>query len=184
VGKLAFSPDGSRLGYIARDGEEMSLFIDDRPVHKGKGLGDPVFASKGERFAYAVKAESGWSVTVDGAAGPSRTRLGDYAPSPAKACAAVVYEEKGKWRVDHCGRPEGPYDAVGRGTLSFDPAGRALAYSALRKGKWEVVIDGAAGRKYDGIMTLGGAKILFPGEGRVRYLAVSGKRILSVEEKY
>ena len=46
-----------------------------------------------------------------------------------------------------------------------------------------VVIDGREGERYDDIITVGGAKIIFDSADTLRYFAQKGSDICSVKEK-
>lgn len=70
--------------------------------------------------------------------------------------AAKVLESpsSGKQLVVHDGRAGKVYEGVGLNELSFSPDGRRLAYPALSRGRWLVVIDGEESDGWDGVAEL------------------------------
>ena len=58
-----------------------------------------------------------------------------------------------------------------------------MAYGAFLNDKWSVVVDGKEGKPYDGIITMGGGRIVFDSPDRLHYLAGEGEGVYLVEEK-
>ena len=46
-----------------------------------------------------------------------------------------------------------------------------------------MVVDGKDGKKYDGIVTIGGGRIIFDSPDRLHYISVIGSSIYLVEEE-
>jgi hypothetical protein len=58
-----------------------------------------------------------------------------------------------------------------------------VAYGAGVGDKQFVVVDEDEGRQYDGIVTIGGGKIIFDSPDSLHYLAMKGNEIYLVEER-
>ena len=65
------------------------------------------------------------------------------------------------------GTPGEPYEWVFDATITYSPDSRHLAYAVKKNGRASVVLDGKAGRPFDGI----GAVVFSPGGARVAYAA-------------
>lgn len=69
------------------------------------------------------------------------------------------------------------------GSLKVSPDSKRVAYAALVGNKRFVVVDGKEGKRYDGIIVMGGGKIVFDVDS-IYYLAIKGEEIYLVEEKF
>ncbi len=49
--------------------------------------------------------------------------------------------------------------------------------------KWLVVVDGVEGKQYDGIVSLGGGRIIFDSPDSLHYLALRDNSVYLVEDK-
>ncbi len=67
-------------------------------------------------------------------------------------------------------------------SFKVSPDSKRVAYAAQVGKKWLVVVDGKEGKQYDGIVTIGGGKIVFDTPTNLHYLALKGDSIYLVEE--
>ncbi|MCK4419024.1 hypothetical protein KAV79_04385 [Candidatus Aerophobetes bacterium] len=70
-----------------------------------------------------------------------------------------------------------------RESFKVSPDSKRVAYVAEVGNKWFVVVNGEEGKRYDGIVTLGGGRIIFDFPDSFHYLALKGSSIYLVEEK-
>jgi hypothetical protein len=152
-GVLRFGPDGKRMYFRLRPlGEKKgqeAVVVDGRAFSYDNIL-DVEFSPDGRRFVLKGQRGRGWVMVVDGV-------------------ESEVYEpdgEKGElvWSRD--------------GRLAFSKDGGRMAYVGRKGGKDFVILDGAAGAKYDSIANLG-----FTPDGRhVVYTARrTGKSLVVVD---
>lgn len=92
--------------------------------------------------------------------------------SPDRSRAVVVLQDMRGQRVQVDGRDGEVFAAVGVDALSFSPDGKRLAYPARTPAGWVVVIDGAAGPRFEGV-----AEIVWSGDSQhVAYAAARDER--------
>ncbi|HDQ00517.1 MAG TPA: hypothetical protein ENN22_15225 [bacterium] len=68
-------------------------------------------------------------------------------------------------------------------SFRVSPDSRRVAYAAKAGNKWFVVVDGKEEKQYDGIVTLGGGRVIFDSPDSLHYLAFKGSSIYLVEER-
>lgn len=68
-------------------------------------------------------------------------------------------------------------------SFKVSPDSKRIAYVALIDNKWFVVLNGKEGRRYDGIVGIGGGRLIFDSPESLHYLAQKGRSIYLVEEK-
>ena len=68
-------------------------------------------------------------------------------------------------------------------SFKVSPDSKRVAYAAGVGDKWFVVVDGKEEKQYDGIVTIGGGRIVFDSSDSLHYLALKGKGIFLVEER-
>lgn len=99
-------------------------------------------------------------------------------PDGKRLAYAAIVGDKSFVVVD--GKEEKKYDFIGGG-LIFSPDSKRVAYGAKEGDKWFVVVDGKD--EYDGIVTIGGGRIIFDSPNSLHYLAMQGSSIYLVEER-
>ena len=62
-------------------------------------------------------------------------------------------------------------------SFKVSPDSKRVAYAAKVGSKWFVVVDGKEEKQYDGIITIGGGKIIFDSSDSLHYLALKGESI-------
>jgi Tol biopolymer transport system component len=192
IAGLAISPNGERLAYAARTGNQWAVVVDGRdgPRHDGIVGATPVFSPDGRHVAYAGREGRRFFVVADGRRGRDYDDLGGavffspdstrvvYSPSVGRRRAVVVNEQE-----------LGLYERVDDYSFVFSPDGRHLAYKAGDANSWFVVVDGKRGRAYAGV----GRPVFAPdgrrvahaacdrcdgaGDDRGMYVVVDGQRI-------
>jgi hypothetical protein len=95
-----------------------------------------------------------------------------FGRSPDRAHLAEVLALGAQQWVRLDGQPQVRFQAIGVESLRFSPDGRRLAYPARRHGRWVLIVDGLAGRAWDGI----GEVRFSPDSRRVAYGALLGAR--------
>jgi len=150
----AFSPDGTRLVYFARNGDQWFIIENDTVKrHEGR-LRWPLFSPDAKRLACVVGftkkpyVRSREFVVCDGKKGRVWDRVNSgYVFSPDGSRFAYSARRGDKSHVI-C---DGEVVAVGNGSgpLAFSPDSRHLAFAAWRGDKWSVVCDGREGPGFD-----------------------------------
>jgi hypothetical protein len=127
-GGIRFGPDGKRTFFRLRkmEGGKEAVVVDGR-VFSYDEIKDVEFSPDGRRFVLKAQRGRGWVMVVDGA-------------------ESETYEPDGEggevvWSRD--------------GRLAFGKEGGRLAYVGRKGGKEFVVLDGAAGARYDAVANLG-----------------------------
>ncbi len=87
VSRLAFSPDGSRLAYVAQNPGVPggnSVFVDGEALGSGHAFAYPVFSPDSRHFAAAVLFNQQWQIAVDGRAGPAYREIVAHGPNAVR----------------------------------------------------------------------------------------------------
>ena len=121
-------------------------------------------------------------VVVDGEEGkPYFDIFGDTLSfSPDSKRVAYMAGEKGKQFVVVDGEEGKQYDVISLGPSIFSPDSKRIAHVAIEKGKQFVVVDGEEGKQYDTIVK---DTLIFSSDDSIRYLALLGSSIYSVEAR-
>lgn len=114
---------------------------------------------------------------------------GSFAVSPDNKRIAYSTQEgvtraiSNKWLVVVDGKEEKKYNGIGKAPLCFSTDGKRIAYAARRGNNHVVVVDWQEGKEYDGIVTMGGSKIVWDSPEQLHYLAQKGDAIYLVGER-
>jgi roadblock/LC7 domain-containing protein len=189
-GCLRFSPNGTRVSYVATKGREAVMVCDGVEGPEYDGVEWPVFSPDSKRVAYEAHRGGKWLVFLDGVEGreypvrkwegpimtfnspTNETRL-IFSPDGKHLAYAANTSATGGSYVQVVDGVEGPrYSWVRDAT--FSPDGKHVAYEAT-KGRDEVVIvDGVERPAYDGLM--GGRPIFSRNGEHVAYAVRKGKQ--------
>ncbi|MDC3954624.1 hypothetical protein [Polyangium jinanense] len=152
---LGHSPDRRHHIEVLESSGKQRVRVDgvDGAEYLGIGIESLVWSADGRRLAYPARREKGWSLVVDGRAGPSFDGLGEVVLSPDGAHVAYAAQRKGAWFVVLDETPGPAFDAILEGTLLFGRGGR-FAYVARQGAFVRAIIDGTPGPRYDGIGAL------------------------------
>jgi hypothetical protein len=122
-----------------------------------------------------------WLAVVDGKGRGEYHKVKDLTFSPDSARVAYSARVGGKWFMVLDGQAGTYYD--GLGDLTFSPDGQRLAYGAQLGDRYFVVVEGQESEAYDSVVLSGaGGRIIFDTPGTLRYLAIRGDGIYSVDE--
>lgn len=198
---MNFSPDSKRFSYVARLGKlnlAVNLaVIDGIEGKKYDGIEvtdgkppyyiSPVFSPDSKRIAYIAQSGDKEFVVTDGMEGKRYDHIQGYSLVFSPDSKSIAYFAKlnnsrlliidGKENEVHHGLPSDV-------SPIFSPDSKRVAYIAelceqVAECKRFVMVDGTEGKKYDSIES----RIVFDSPGTLRYIAVSGKNIYSVEER-
>jgi hypothetical protein len=207
TGIHSFSPDSKRLAYSVFSGGKVFVIVDGKEEmgkYLGIGAGSTVFSPNNLHLAYVAllkgcthseeerekdkkshQEEEEACVVVDGKESKTYNLIWEppvFSPD-GKQVAYFTWIKSGWYFVkDNIEFPQ-KYDAIGSRTLIFSPDGKHTAFLGQLGEEWCVAVDGQAGKKYDGIITVRGGKITFDSNDQLSYLAVDGSKIFLVEEK-
>lgn len=152
---LGHSPDRRHHVEVLESAGKQRVRVDgvDGAEYLGIGIESLVWSADGRRLAYPARREKGWSLIVDGRAGPTFDGLGEVVLSPDGAHVAHAAQRKGAWFVVLDETPGPAFDAILEGTLQFGRGGR-FAYVARQGAFVRAIVDGTPGPRYDGIGAL------------------------------
>lgn len=181
-----FSPDSTRVAYIAKEEDKWFVVVDGHFGKEYDGIidGSLVFSPDGKRVAY-VAIEGGiytdkYFVVVDGQEGKRYDEIRDWRVVFSADSNRVAYGacQNQKWLVVADDQMEEEYDSVG--VPIFSPDSKRVAYVAHVDRKHFVVVDGQKEREYAG---MGKAAPLFsPDSKRIAYVARTGRRYFVVAD--
>ncbi len=144
-----FSPDGTRFGYWASDGQNQFAVVDSVADSGFDGISDVRFSPKGRHYYYMAflqRSPRRWSFVVDGQQMPvmvgSLTNPSIFF-SPDESRWAIAYDAaKGYERAIVDGTEIGEFSMVGR--IAFDSTGQHVAFIASKNSgkKWLIYEDG------------------------------------------
>jgi Tol biopolymer transport system component len=151
ITNVTFSPNGSRLAYIAEDAGKTHVIIDgkDEPQPDGIRKNSFVFSPDGKHYGYTANVGEKQAVFIDG---QKKTAYDGAAPPVfSRDGAHIAYAAaKGKKQVMVIDGVESPeYDSAAMPV--FSPDGSRLAYTAIKDHQNFVVLDGKPGPGYDDI---------------------------------
>lgn len=156
---IAVSPDGRRLGYGARSGDEWRFVCDGRRRDGYDRIGVVYFSADSRRVSYPAARDGTEFVVVDGVEGRAYERIAGpraiFSPDSRRVAYVVVSSGQFSAVVDG---EEGPRYGFAD-TPVFSPDSKRTAYWVQRDGPagnagspWTVVVDGREGENYDGIL--------------------------------
>ncbi len=175
----AMSPDGTRLAYFARDGEQGAVYLDGAVVADCDGT-DPrfmIFSPDGQRFACIVRRGETWTAIVDGEPGAEydHAHSPTFSPDSQRFAHGAAFGQHGGTSLVVLDGEEGP-DYARVAQLTFSPDSRRFAYRAkVSEAQIMVVVDGnecVAGHHWDD--DLASAIVFSPDSRHVAYFRVDG----------
>lgn len=192
VGTPTFSPDSRRVVYrgvrdkkhiVVVDAEPQPAFDSILPISvkiAGWGIWE-IFSPDSRRFAYTGADQGKIMVILDGSRGAPYNSVYDVDYSFSPDSTHIAYTARNGRRVfavtdqtEHT-----PYENLGKRALSWTSDG-ALVYCAGEGKHKFVVADDQEGKPYDDIIGSPTGVITSP---RIRYIALSGNTVYSVEEE-
>jgi hypothetical protein len=136
-GDIIFSSDGTRSAYVAKDGNEQTLFVDQLKAYQDTEIFDPKFSTNGKRLMYCVRNREGKFLVVDQQRYAEGVK-GSF--SPDSKHVAVFVQKDGKHSVLMDGVAGQEYDNIPFGQFTEDS--KHFFYVAEHGGRQFVVIDG------------------------------------------
>jgi hypothetical protein len=188
VAGITFSSDAKKVAYLALNGDKYSLVINGVEGPGYDGMGFPYFSPDGKSVAVAASQGDSQFILVDG-----QPSIGGVAQKAYTKVTPPFYSPKGKHLL-YLGEKDGKKILIDNGValesrdgavdqFFFNDDETLLAYIAAVGEGETVLINGAPGKEYETIMTMGGGSILFDGKDAMHYLAIKDGKILLVEEK-
>lgn len=163
---IEFSPDGSRIAYVASKAGKQFVVVDGKPWAKYDEVHDPLtFSPDGKRLAcvvlnYDSNGNGTYCVLVDGNPGPKFKDIFTNSlmfSADGKHIAYTASADGEHYCVVVDGKPGPAYEEIGGygGGMSsahqmFGPNGEVV-YRARRAGKYYMVIGGKSSAAYDDI---------------------------------
>ena len=189
-GMPIFSPDGTRLAYVAfqRTGRRLLrqlfrpvLVVDGAEAAVGGIAQDSLtFSPDSRRIAYAERCAGQQRVVVDGHAGVGFDDIQQWFLGPCPLFSqnseriAYVGLRKDQLHVVVDGTVSEPFANLVRGSIHFSPDSRRFAYGAGSTQHACAIVDGEAGpRHFD---MLAGTPVFSPDSERWAYVAIDGGR--------
>lgn len=176
--KTFFSPDGERVGYMARSGEKWRVVIDGAESAACTRVEGLRFSPDSKHVMYLAKNGEKWYLVVDNKSYEGMTSA-VFSPDSRHIAWIGPTEEEGR-AVFLDGKPGKRYGGISRlrfspdsksfayvadghvvfngvehkaynqiGQFYFSPDGRHIAYTVVIEGKRVVVVDGKEGKAYD-----------------------------------
>lgn len=182
VHELLFSPDSTKLAYVAEDGEEFFVFVnqDRHPsfaaMDAQEGL---VFSGDSKHLAYvAMTGQDDWAVVKNGKPGPDYDEIRHVTFSPDSSRLAYAARKDDRWHLVEKGGEEnkGPaYDEIRR--VAFSPDSEQLAAIAMSDNAAFVIKDGEQSEAYDFIT---GELVFSRDSERLAYSVLDGQQMRMV----
>jgi Tol biopolymer transport system component len=179
VGKVVFSPDGSRVAYWAYNGSKGSFLVLDGVEGKSYDeVSDPIFSPDSNHVAYIAKDQDGKFAVMDGAEGARYIDLWGltFSADGHLAYAARDSREGEEVQMVVVDGKEGKqyvYDWIGQGIRCgpiFSPDGKYVAYVANDGGKAEFVVVNE-NRRLNPYILLEGSTLVFHSPDTFNYMA-------------
>lgn len=178
-GSIAFTPDGRHLAYVAMAGGKQFVVLDRKEQQRYDRIlaGTPIFSPDGQKMAYAAMLGGKTFVVLDGKEDKQYDAigLGSLSFSPDGKRLAYAARMGGKWFLAVDGNELKDYDFLTG--LAFSPDGKRLACIARQGDRACVVVEGKEEPRFDGVLIVAGARVVFDSPTYFHYLAVRGDHI-------
>jgi Tol biopolymer transport system component len=181
IGRLRFSPDGSRLAFAAMKDKRWFVVVDGEPGPDYDFIQDgPIFSPDGSRVAYLAEKNNKWLTVVDGSPGPEYDEgsIGVFDAgrrvifSPDNRRFAYVADEGGRECTVVDGQPGPMHEWVGLLSIAFSPDGQHVTYEAEDNNKRLTILDGRPWPTSSSVKPE--APVFSPDGKRIAYVAVKG----------
>jgi Tol biopolymer transport system component len=160
-----FSPDSRHIAYTAKDGNDWIVCEDGTERARYPAVHHLTYSPKGG-IGYYAKDEDGRSmVIIDGQVVGSHESMGQTGIVFSSDGEHYAYSARdgADWFAVHNGRPGPRFRYVGKGTLTFGPQGKQLAYAAaMDDANMFAVLNDRAGPRFDKIL----GKLIFSPSGK------------------
>jgi len=173
---IIFSPDSQRLAYWTKIGNTQFIVVDGVEGKAQDDIRDTnlTFSPDSKQVAYTARIGNKWSVVLDGIEGKLYDFVHEFSLAFSPDSQRLAYVT-GRFVVVH-GIEETP-DKHGMYDVIFSPDSKHMAYIASREKffggtmQW-VVVDGAAGKRYDHV----GPPAFSPDSRHVAYAAYKDRK--------
>lgn len=174
AGSLAFSPDRTRVAYLATTGGKWMAVVDGSEGKAYDGVfGSIEFSPDSRRVAYPARTGGIWTVVLDGVEGKPYDDVGGPVFSPDSQRVAYRAKSAGSWALVVDGSEGKGYEGRS-GAIVFSPDSRRVACVAKTGERSTVVVDGVEGPAYDEVAQ--GSVVFSPDGSRVAFAARTGDR--------
>ncbi|MHC4483553.1 MAG: TolB family protein, partial [Planctomycetota bacterium] len=145
--------------------------------------GTAVFSPDSKRVGYPAQLDGKWFTVIDGQEQKQYNAIaeGTLTFSPDSKRLVYMAKENAGWFAVVDGKEQKQHRAMGQ-PPTFSPDSKHLAYAAMLEDKCLVVLDGRACKQYDGLVTIGGGRIVFDPPDSLYYLATKARTIYFVTE--
>ncbi len=175
-----FSPEQNRLAYIANEGDNMFVVIDNHEHDRYKQVGTLTFSPDGSRVAYrAEDAKGSQFVVINGKEGPKfdvgiTNDIGIVFSPDSKHVAYVGINDKDSVIFVKDNKKIDSFKQIKQ--VKFSPDSNHLAYSAMKDDGWVVVLDNKSGQTYIMVDNL----MFSPDSTQLVYMAQKSRRSIIV----
>lgn len=193
-GRIAFSPDGSRVAYLLRKKRDANGYDNSAVVLDGKegpvytGITAGAFSRDSRHFAYVAMKNEQYCVIVDGKQGPLFNGVIDttvtFSPDGTHVAYVVATDDGNGSRVVCDGKLGPVFETIDDTSLTFSHDSKHLAYAASQQDKFFIVLDGKPGPRYDQVGNSYGSQTLYavfnPLNNQLSYQAKKGEKYVMV----
>lgn len=177
-----FSPNGKRLGYVAKVGKKFIAVVDEEEGKPYDEIIGPriLFSPDGSRFAYVARTGQRKFVVVDGSEDQPYDQIAWYSlvfsPNGRRLAYIATRGRKVFALID--GKEGSPYDGYYSGSLVFSPNSERISYAVAKDKQAVIVVDDREGPLYDSYFP--NSLVFSSNSKRVAYIAQEKPRVVVV----
>ena len=164
TGGFSFASDSSRVIYDVRKEGKNFFVLNDFVLKEEREVllpyavaGKIVLSPDGKKIVYAATKEGKYFLVISPWESPAQGKVGTTRPHPGGL-------------AEESNRESGPYEGIRLIAFSPGPMPDAtIAYHAMKRGKWRIVVGGKEGANYEGV---GDATVFSPDAAKIAYPAM------------
>ncbi len=147
-GTHLFSPDSSKLAYIAFSDPKNGYVISDKKKYGPyRNIRELSFSPDSSTLGFISFREKGWHLVINGKESPAYKNMMLLKFSPSNDSICVVQNKKNKLLLLKNFKEETPFETMGQ--PFFNPEGSIIAYPAKEGKYWQMIINGKKEFKFD-----------------------------------